>query len=53
MKSVLSGDISSGVRAVGIGLAHDVWEGTLQGSLADYLEMDEEEIVTQEFQRSF
>ena len=51
MKFALSGAMFSGVRAVDIELVDDIWEGTLQGSLAYHLELDREKIVIKEFYR--
>ena len=46
--SVMSGITYYGVRAVGIGLADFIWEGTLQESLAEELEVEENQILVKE-----
>ena len=45
----MEGVTYSGVRAVNVELADHIWEGTLQESLADELEVEEKEIVMEEF----
>ena len=37
------------VKAVNVGLADHIWKGTLQETLADELEVEEKEIVMEDF----
>ena len=46
--SVMSGITYYEVRAVGIELADFIWEGTLQESLAEELEVEENQILVKE-----
>lgn len=49
LDSAMEGVTYSGVRAVDVGLADHIWKGTLQETLADELEVEEKEIVMEDF----
>ena len=46
--SVMSSITYYGVRAVGIGLADFIWEGTLKESLAEELKVEENQLIVKE-----